>query len=160
MAHFSFIWKDVFDLENTETLPYFLGIGAKLEVGSKMGYLLTSGRDAHHSRLLTAEKRQPGWCRWGQVHVPNLCASLCHRRREWQEDKEICGLSLKHSPDRVHTLLRNQFTTCVCSTCAQVYSCQHKCIKRLGRDIQEVGCCRGGNLEAMGQGQEGDLISP
>ena len=109
VAYFSFFWKDVFDLENTKTLPYFLCIGAKLEVGSKMGYLLTSGRDTHHSRLLTAEKWQPGWCRWGQVHVPNLCASLCHRGQEWQEDKEICGLSLKQSPDRVHTLLRNQF---------------------------------------------------
>lgn len=36
----------MFDLENTKTLPYFLYIWAKLEVGSKMGYLLTNGRDA------------------------------------------------------------------------------------------------------------------
>ena len=37
----------MFDLENTKTLPYFLCIWAKLGVGSKMGYLLISGRDVY-----------------------------------------------------------------------------------------------------------------
>lgn len=46
MARCSFIWKDVFDSENTQRLPYFLCIWAKLEVGSKMGNLLTSGSEA------------------------------------------------------------------------------------------------------------------
>lgn len=61
VAHFSFIWKEVFDLENTKMLLYFLCIWAKLEVVSKMGYLLTGGWDANQR----ADWPQPQCRPWG-----------------------------------------------------------------------------------------------
>lgn len=44
----------MFDLENIKTLPYFLCIWAKLEVGSKMGYLLISGREVYQQTEVSA----------------------------------------------------------------------------------------------------------
>lgn len=42
----------MFDLENTKTLPYFLCIWAKLEVGNKMGYLLTGDQQTKGCRAM------------------------------------------------------------------------------------------------------------
>lgn len=108
VAHFSFIWKDMFDLDNTKRSPYFLCIWAKLEVGSRMGYLwpvaVTSDQQTDHD--LWGSGGQGGRGR-GPVHFPNLYASLCHRGQEWQANMEICGLGLKWSLARAHTTLRN-----------------------------------------------------
>lgn len=105
VAHFLFYLKRCIWFGKYKTSPYFLCIWIKLEVGSKMGHLPTSGRDADRQTMTWA-----GMVQWAQVHFPNLCASLCHRGQEWQEQMEICDLRLKQSPDRVHTILRNQFT--------------------------------------------------
>lgn len=45
----------MFDLENIKTLPYFLYIWAKLEVGSKMGDLLIRGRDVYQEAVDSAD---------------------------------------------------------------------------------------------------------
>lgn len=94
----------MFGLENTKTLPYFLCIWAKLEVGNKMGYLLTSDQQTKGCRDM------------GKRGARAKCISptfVIHCVNEARQTKGYGNMRPQFKIE-IHTVLRNLFVDNVC----------------------------------------------
>lgn len=150
---FFFIWKDVFDLENIKTLPYFLCIWAKLEVGSKMGYLLVSGRDVYQQTEGSVDSR--GLRVRAKCISPNFVLHFVIQLGMTE------GYGNLRPWFKIESILYWKISLCMCVLHTWVHVCIHAGIRwsNIHGKTKEAGCCWGGNLVVMGKGWEGGSIS-